>query len=75
VTTPAADVSPEDQGRQDRQRKKDESRVNEPLLQRVHGLRRFDRRNCPAHDAPLNDVRDHEQVEEDQHRRAPSAGL
>ena len=60
MTTPAADVSPKDQGRQDRQREKDKSRVDEPLLQRVHGLRRLNRRNCLAHDAPLNDVRDHE---------------
>src|SRR5262249_5667564 len=37
MTAPAADISPEDQGRQDRQGEKDESRVNEPLLQSVHG--------------------------------------
>ena len=75
VTAPAADVSPEDQSRQDCQRKKDESRVDEPLLQRVHGLRGFDRRNCLAHDPPLNDVRDHEQIKKNQRRPSPSAGL
>src|SRR5262249_47894673 len=75
MTAPAADISPEDQGRQDRQGEKDESRVNEPLLQSVHGLRRLDRRNCLAHDAPLNDVRDHEQIEKDQRPSSPPAGL
>jgi hypothetical protein len=31
--------------------------------------------NRLAHDAPLNDVRDHEQIEKDQRRRSPPAGL
>jgi len=48
VTAPAADVSPEDQSGQDCQSKKDESCVDEPVLERVHGLRGFDRRNCLA---------------------------
>ena len=75
MTAPAADVSPEDQRRQDRQREKDESCVDESLLQRVHGFRRLDGRNRLAHDAPLNDVRDHEQIEKDQRRGAPPAAL
>jgi hypothetical protein len=75
VTSPAANVSPETQRRQDRQGKKDETFIDEPLLQRVHGFRRLDGRNRLAHDAPLNDVRDHEQIEKDQCRGAPPAGL
>jgi len=75
VTAPAANVSPENQRRQDRQTKKDEACIDEPLLQRVHGFRRLDGRNRLAHDAPLNDVRDHEQIENNQRRGAPPAGL
>ena len=75
MTTPAADKASENQRRQNCQSKKDKSRVDESALQRVHGLRRFDGRNRLAHDLPLNDVRDHEQVEGDQRRRAPPAGF
>ena len=39
VTAPAANKTPEDQRGQDRQSKKDEARVDESVLQRVHGLR------------------------------------
>ena len=60
MTAPAADISPEDQGRQDSKSEKDEARVDEPLLQRVHGLRGLDWRNGLTHHAPLNYVRDHE---------------
>ena len=75
MTAPAANVSPKNQCRQDRQSKKDEACIDEPVLQRVHGFRRLDGRNRLAHDLPLNDVRDHEQIEKDQRRRAPPAGL
>src|SRR5262245_31266087 len=43
VTTPATNKTPEDQRRYDCQGKKDEARVDESLLQRVHRLRGFDR--------------------------------
>ena len=75
VTAPAANVSPENQRRQDRQSKKDEACIEEPLLQRVHNFRRLDGRNRLANYAPLDDVRDHEQIEKDQRRGAPPAGL
>ena len=75
MTTPAAHKTPEDQRRQNRQTKKDESRIDESALNRLHRLRRLDRRNRFAHHPPLNDVRDHEQIQRDQRRRAPSAGL
>ena len=75
VTTPATNKTPEDQGRQNCQRKKDEARVDESPLQRVHRLRGLDGRNRFAHDPPLNDVRDHEQVQKDQCGGAPPTGL
>jgi len=75
VTAPAANVSTEDQRRQNGQTKKDESRVDESLLQRVHGLRGLDRGDRLTHEAPLNDMRDHDQIEKDQRQRAPPAGL
>ena len=73
MTTPAAYKTAEDQGSQNRQRKEDEPRVDGATLERVHGLRRFDGRNRPAHDPPLDDVGQHEQIEEDKRRRAPAA--
>ena len=75
VTTPATNKTPEDERRQNCQAKKDEARVHEPVLQRVHRLRRLDGRNRFAHDPPLDDVRDHEQVQKDQRGRAPPTGL
>ena len=75
MTTPATDKASEDQRRQNCEGKKDETRIDESLLQRVHRLRRLDGRNRLAHDSPLNDVRDHEQVERYQCRPAPPAGL
>ena len=75
VTAPAAHKTPEDQRRQNRQTKKDESRVDESALNCLHRLRRLDGRNRFAHDSPLDDVRDHEQVKRDQCRRAPPAGF
>ena len=75
MTTPATNKTPEDERRQNCQAKKDEARVNEPVLQRVHRLRRLDGRNRSAHDPPLDDVRDHEQVQKDQCGRAPPTGL
>ena len=73
MTTPAAHKTPEDQRRQNCQTKKDKARIDEAALQRLHRLRGLDGRNGFAHDPPLNDVRDHEQVEGDQRRRAPPA--
>jgi len=75
VTSPATNKTPEDQRRKNCHRKKDEARVDETLLQRVHRLGWFDGRNRFAHDSPLDDVRDHEQVETDQRRGTPPAGL
>ena len=49
VTTPATNKTPEDERRQNCQGKKDEARVHEPLLQRVHRFRGLDRRNRSAH--------------------------
>ena len=73
MTSPAADKTAEDQRGQNGQGKKDEASVDSATLKRVHGLGRFDRRNRPAHDPPLDDVSHHEQIEEDKHRRAPAA--
>jgi len=75
VTTPATNKTPEDERRQNCQAKKDEARIHESLLQGVHRFRWLDGRNRFAHNPPLNDVRDHEQVESNQRRRAPPAGL
>jgi len=49
VTTPATNKTPEDERRQNCQRKKDEARVHEPVLQGVHRFRGFDGRNRSAH--------------------------
>ena len=49
VTTPATNKTPEDERRQNCQAKKDEARVHEPVLQRVHGFRGLDGRNRSAH--------------------------
>jgi len=75
VTTPAANKAAEDQRAQNGHGKKDEARVDGPTLERVHGLGRFDGRNRPAHDPPLDEVSQHQQIEQDKHRRAPTAHL
>src|SRR5947208_3197091 len=75
VTTPATNKTPEDERRQNCQAKKDEARVHKPVLQRVHRFRGLDGRNRSAREPPLNDVRDHEQVQKHQRGCAPSAGL
>src|SRR6476660_5788029 len=49
VTTPATNKTPENERRQNCQAKKDEARVNEPVLQRVHRFRGLDGRNRSAH--------------------------
>ena len=49
VTTPATDEAPENERRQNCERKKDEASVYETILQRVHGFRGFDGRNRSAH--------------------------
>ena len=75
VTTPATNKTPQDERGQDCQAKKDEASVHEPVLQRVHRFRGLDGRNRSSHEPPLNDVRDHEQIQSDQRRRAPPTGL
>ena len=49
------------------------ARVDAPALKRAHGLGRFDRRNRPPRDPPLDDGSHHEQIEENKRRRAPAA--
>ena len=73
MTTPAADKTAEDQRSQNGHGKKDETRVDRAALKRVHGLGRFNRRNRPTHDPPLDNVSHHEQIKEDKRRRAPAA--
>ena len=75
VTTPATNKTPENERRQNCQAKKDEARVHKPILQRVHRFRGLDGRNRSAHEPPLDDVRDHEQVQKDQSEGAPPTGL
>ena len=75
VTAPAAHKASENQRCQNRQTKKDESRIDESALNRLHRLRRLDGRNRFAHDSPLNEMRDHEKIQDDQCRRAPPAGF
>jgi len=75
VTTPATNKTPQDERGQDCQAKKDEASVHEPVLQRVHRFRGLDGRDRLAHEPPLNDVRDHEQVQKYQCERAPPTGL
>ena len=75
VATPSTNKTPEDERRQNCQAKKDEARIHEPVLQRVHRFRGLDGRDRLAHEPPLNDVRDHEQVQKYQCERAPPTGL
>src|SRR5580765_1626462 len=75
VTTPSTNKTPQDERGQNCQAKKDEARVHEPVLQRVHRFRGLDGRNRSTHEPPLNDVRDHEQVQKAQCERAPPTGL
>ena len=75
MTTPSADKASEDQRGQDRQSKKDKTGVDRSALERVHSFRGFDRRNRFAHDPPLDDVGDHEQIEQNEHGPSPAAGL
>ena len=75
MTAPAANETPENEGCQNCQSKKNETGINEPLLQGVHGFGRLDRRNRFAHYAPLNDVRDHEQIQRNQRARPPTTHL
>ena len=75
MTTPATNETSEDQRRDNCQAKKDEAGVHESVLQRVHRLRGLDRRNRFTREPPLNDVRDHEQIQRDQRRSAPPTGL
>ena len=75
VATPATNKTPKDERRQNCQAKKDEARIHEPVLQRVHRFGGLDGRNRFAHKPPLNDVRDHEQVEKNQRRPSPPTGL
>jgi hypothetical protein len=75
VTTPSTHKTAEDERRQNCQAKKDEAGVHEPVLQRVHGFGWLDGRNRSTREPPLDDVRDHEQVQKDQCGPAPSTGL
>ena len=75
VATPATNKPSKDKRRQDCQAKEDEARIYEPVLQRVHRFRGLDGGNRSAHYPPLDDVRDHEQIQKDQRKRAPPAGL
>ena len=72
MTTPAADKTSEDQGRQDRQGKKDKPGVDRPPLERVHGLGGLNRGNGLARDPPLDDVGDHQQIQENERGRRAS---
>ena len=75
VAAPAADETPEDERGQDGQGEEDEPGVDVPVLERVHGLGRLDGRDRPAHDAPLDDVGDHQHVQRDERGGPPAAGL
>ena len=73
VTAPTANETPEDEGGEDRERKEYEPRIDRAVLQRVHRLRGLDRRNGSSHQPPLDDVRDHQQIERDQRSSSPAA--
>ena len=75
VTTPPTNETTENERRQNCQAKKDEARVHEPVLERVHRFRGLDGRDRLPHEPPLNDVRDHEQIQSDQRGPAPPTGL
>jgi hypothetical protein len=62
MTSPSANEPAEDQSRENSKGKKDESGVDRSVLERVHRLRRFDRRDGTSRDAPLNEMGDHQEV-------------
>ena len=74
VAAPAADEAPEDEGGQDGQRKEDEPRVDEPVLEGVHRLGGLDGRDRGARHAPVDDVGDHQHVHGDEGGGPPAAG-
>ena len=75
VATPATNKPSKDKGRQDCQAKEDEAGIYKAILQGVHRFRGLDGRNRFAHQPPLNDVGDHEQVQKNQCRGTPTTGL
>jgi len=74
VTSPSADIPPEDQRRQYGQYEEDKAGIKSAILEGVHRLRRLDRRDGAAHDLPLNIVADHQQCEDAERNGSPNAG-
>ena len=75
VATPATNKPSKDKRRQDCQANEDEAGIYKAILQGVHRFRGLDGRNRFAHQPPLDDVGDHEQVQKNQCGGAPTTGL
>ena len=71
MTAPATDEATEDKRGEDRKYKKDEPGINRAVLERVHRFRRLDRRNGLTCEPPLNNVRDHQEIQDNQRHRPP----
>ena len=63
MTAPAAYEPAKDQCGKDGKSKEYESRVDRSILERIYRFGRFDRGDGAARDAPLNDVGNHQQVQ------------
>ena len=75
MTTPAADKTSEDQRRQNRQGKKMNPALIAPRWSVCMVSDGSIGETVLAHDPPLDDVGDHEQIKEEERGRAPAAGF
>jgi hypothetical protein len=63
VAPPSAEKPTQDERGKDGHRKENETRVEVALIQRVHGLGRFNRRDRSSRDPPVDEMRDDKQVD------------
>ena len=73
VAAPAAEPAAEERRRQQRQREEDGPDGDDPVLGRLHRLAWLDRGDGRARPEPLDDVHDHEELDDDEHGRAAPA--
>src|SRR4051812_27185111 len=75
MTAPAADESAKDQRGQNCQSEEDKAGVDRPSLEGVHCFGRLNGRDRFAGKSPLDNVSDHEKIQQDERKPAPTASL
>ena len=75
MASPPAEIAADDQRGEDCEDEEDEARVDEAVVERLHGLGRLDGRECPARDLPMDDVGRDGEMNEDQDGGASGAHL